>query len=75
MKNINYKMKYLNRVLYSSKGIFLRPSIIQNNSCVYKKNVKHDKNQIKLLFFVKNRCQVSKVIRHFLNRFREINPF
>ena len=34
-----------------------RPAIIQNISCIYKKNVKYDKNQIKLLFFVKNRCR------------------
>ena len=34
-----------------------RPVIIQNISCIYKKNVKYDKNQINLLFFVKNRCR------------------
>ena len=34
-----------------------RPVIIQNISWIYKKNVKYDKNQINLLFFVKNRCR------------------
>ena len=66
MKNINYKMKYLNRVVYSSElgRNCLRPAIFQNNFCVYKKNVKHDKNQINLLFFWKNGVEVSKVITH-----------
>ena len=35
----------------------LRPAIIQNISCIYKKNVKYDKNQTNLIFFVKNRCR------------------
>ena len=34
-----------------------RSAIIQNIFCIYKKNVKYDKNQINLLFFVKNRCR------------------
>ena len=45
MKNFNDKMNYLNRIQKNS----LRPAISQNNSCVYKKNVKHDKIQINLL--------------------------
>ena len=45
MKAINYKMKKLNRLVYSTKGNTLRPAIIQNMSYVYKKNVKDDKNQ------------------------------
>ena len=57
-------MKYLNRVVFIQKKS-LRPAIIQNNSCVYKKNVKHDKNQINLLFLWKTGVEVSKVITHF----------
>ena len=34
-----------------------RPAIIKNISCNYEKNVKYDKNQINLLFFVKKRCR------------------
>ena len=60
MKNINYKMKYLNRVNYSSKEILGDLQLSRKNSCVYKKNVKLDKNQINLLFCEK---PVSKSVR------------
>ena len=60
MKDINYKMKYLNRVV-SSKRKSLRPAFFQNRSCVYQKSVKYDKNQID--FF----CEklVSKSVRSY----------
>ena len=38
-----------------------RPVIIQDISCIYKKNVKYDKNQINLLFFCEK--PVSKPVR------------
>ena len=38
-----------------------RPLIIQNISCIYKKNVNYDKNQINLLFFCEK--PVSKPVR------------
>ena len=45
-----------------------RRAIIQNISCIYKKNVKYDKNQINLLFFVKTRVKASKVITNSLKK-------
>ena len=61
MKNIKYKMKFLNIVVSSLRGrSSLRPAIIQNNSCVYKKNVRHDKNQF-IYFFCEK--PVSKSVR------------
>ena len=40
-----------------------RPVIIQNISCIYKKNVKYDKNKINLLFFLwKSGVEARKVI-------------
>ena len=39
-----------------------RPEIIQNISCICKKNVKYDKNQINLLFLWKSGVEASKVI-------------
>ena len=60
MKGINNKKSYLNRVLYSKKKPS-RPVIIQNISCIYKKNVKYDKNQINLIFFCEK--AVSKPVR------------
>ena len=38
-----------------------RPVIIQNISCIYKKNAKYDKNQINLIFFCEK--AVSKPVR------------
>ena len=38
-----------------------RPVIIQKISCIYKKNVKYDKNQINLFFFCEK--PVSKPVR------------
>ena len=54
-----------------------RPVIIQNFSCIYKKNVKYDKNQINLLFFLwKSGVEASKVITKSLKkRFWDTNPF
>ena len=53
-----------------------RPVIIQNISCIYKKNVKYDKNQINLLFLWKTGVEASKVITNSLKkRFRDTNPF
>ena len=43
-----------------------RPVIIQNFSCIYKKNVKYDKNQINLLFLRKTGVEASKVITNSL---------
>ena len=42
-----------------------KPVIIQNISCIYKKNVKYDKNQINLVFFV---VEASKVITNSLKK-------
>ena len=72
MKNINYKMKYIYIYIYIYiytdlfvRKNFWRPAIIQNISCVYKENVKHDKNQINLIFFVKKTgVEDSKLITH-----------
>ena len=57
-----------------------RPVIIQNISCIYKKNVKYDKNQnnIKLIYFFlwKTGVEASKVIKNSLKkRFWDANPF
>ena len=53
-----------------------RPVIIQNISCIYKKNVKYDKNQINLLFLWKTGVEASKVITNFFKkRFWDTNPF
>ena len=53
-----------------------RSVIIQNISCIYKKNVKYDKNQINLLFFVKNRCRSQQGHnKFFLKKFWDTNPF
>ena len=38
-----------------------RPVMIQNISCIYKQNVKHDKNQINLIFLCEK--AVSKPVR------------
>ena len=44
-----------------------RPVVIQNNSCIYEKNVKYDKNQINLLFFFeKTGVEASKVMTNSL---------
>ena len=53
-----------------------RPVIIQNISCIYKKNVKYDKNQINLIFFCEKGVEASKVITKSLKkRFWDTNPF
>ena len=46
----------------------LRPVIIQNISCIYKKNVKYDKYQINLLFLWKTGVEASKVITNSLKK-------
>ena len=52
----------------------MRNAIIQNMSYVYKKNVKHDKNQKLIYFFF--RFEASKVNEFFKNiRLCETNPF
>ena len=53
MKAINYKMKKLNRFVYSSKGS-PRDLKLSRTGLALQKNVKYDKNQNKLFFFVKN---------------------
>ena len=45
-----------------------RPVIIQNISCIYRRNVKYDKNQINLLFFVKERCRSQKGHNNFFEK-------
>ena len=46
-----------------------RPVIILNISCIYKKNVKYDKNQINLIFFLwKSGVEASKVITKSLKK-------
>ena len=45
-----------------------RPAIIQNISCIYKKNVKYDKNQFILLFLRKTGVEASKVITNALKK-------
>ena len=45
-----------------------RPAIIQNISCIYKKNVKYDKNQVNLLFLWKTGVEASKVITNSLKK-------
>ena len=53
-----------------------RPVIIQNISCINKKNVKYDENQINLLFLWKTDVEASKVITNSLEKiFWDINPF
>ena len=53
-----------------------RPVIIQYISCINKKNVKYDKNQINLLFLWKTGVEASKVIKNSLKkRFWDTNPF
>ena len=53
-----------------------RPVIIQNISCINKKNVKYDKNQINLLFLWKTDVEASKVITNSLEKkFWGTNPF
>ena len=43
-----------------------RPVIIQNISCIYKKNVENDKNQFNLIFLWKTGVEASKVIMSYL---------
>ena len=45
-----------------------RPVTIQNISCIYKKNVKYDKNQINLIFLWKTDVEASKVITKSLKK-------
>ena len=51
-----------------------RPVIIQNITCIYKKNVKYDRNQINLLFLWKTGVEASKVKTNSLKK-RDYNPF
>ena len=50
-----------------------RAVIIQNISCIYKKNVKYDKNLINF-FLWKTGVEASKVNKFFKKRFWDINP-
>ena len=54
-----------------------RSVIIQNNSCILKTNVKHDKNQNNLLFLWKPGVEASKVITNSSNKrfWDTTNPF
>ena len=53
-----------------------RPVIIQNISCIYKKKVKYDKNQIISFFLWKTCVEASKVITNSLKtKFWDTNPF
>ena len=63
MKDFIYKIKYLNKVVYSSRGSLLDLQLSRICLASTKKNVKYDKNQINLLsFFVKTGVEVSNVI-------------
>ena len=65
MKDISYKIKYLNRVVFLIQRKPLRPASIQNMSCVYKKNLKYDKNWFSLLFLSKTGVEASRDITKF----------
>ena len=53
----------------------LRPAIIQTMSYVYKKNVKYDKNQKLINFFLwKTRVEASKVITNSIKTLDFVTP-
>ena len=53
----------------------LRPAIIQNMSYVYKKNLKYDKNQKFIYFFLwKTRVEASKVITNSFKTLEFVTP-
>ena len=53
-----------------------RPVIIQNISCIYKKNVNYDKIKLNYFFLWKTGVEASKVITNsFKKRFWDTNPF
>ena len=60
MKAINYKMKKLNRFIYSSKR-YPRDLHLSKTSLTSTKNVKYDKNQKLIYFFCEK--PVSKPVK------------
>ena len=75
MKAINKQNEKKKNVCLFFQRKHLRPAIIQNKSYVYKKNVKYDKNQILIYFFLwKTRVEASKVITNSLKTLVFVTP-
>ena len=75
MKTINYKIKKLNRFVYSSNG---NPRDLQlTRTCLKstKKNVKYNKNQKLIYFFLwKTRVEASKLITNSFKTLDFVTP-